>query len=171
MYALHLACSILFACCFCLLTKKCKASLAKTKIMSYFIWNGLIRLYMETFFELTLAAVLGIHTADWETPYPGVKYSIVLTLISLILVGFFSPCLSVLYCCNFSILKEPRFRNRYGAGLEETSLIKKVSPRSILAYPVTFFGRRIIFALSAVYLSDFLWAQIAIQMMISVFMI
>ena len=139
--------------------------------MSYFIWNGLIRLYMETFFELTLAAVLGIHTADWETPYPGVKYSIVLTLISLILVGFFSPGLSVLYCCNFSILKEPRFRNRYGAGLEETSLIKKVSPRSILAYPVTFFGRRIIFALSAVYLSDFLWAQIAIQMMISVFMI
>ena len=66
---------------------------------------------------------------------------------------------------------EAQFKNRYGAGVEETSLIKKISPRSILAYPVFFFVRRLIFAISAVYLQNFLWAQLAIQMMISVVMV
>ena len=66
---------------------------------------------------------------------------------------------------------EAQFKNRYGAGVEETSLIKKVSPKSILVYPVFFFGRRLIFAVCAVYLEDFLWGQLAIQMMISVFMV
>ena len=59
-YALHLACSLLFACCLCLSTKNCKVSLTKTKCMSYFFWNGFIRLYMETFFELALVAILAI---------------------------------------------------------------------------------------------------------------
>ena len=139
--------------------------------MSYFFWNGFIRLFMETFFELALAAIVNIHTADWETPYRGVRYSNALALIVLILMGLLVPFLIILYFRNFSILGEARFKTRYGAGVEETSLVKKVSPRSILAYPVFFFGRRLIFALSAVYLEKFLWAQLAIQMIISVFMV
>ena len=50
----------------------------------------------------------------------------------------------------------------YGSGLEGTHLAKKVSPRSILVYPVIFFVRRILFAVSAVYLEDFLVAQLVI---------
>ena len=167
-YALHIACSILFSCGFFLSTKKCKASLAKSKCMTYFFWNGFIRLFMETFLELALAAIINIRTADWQTSFPSVKYSIALALISLVLIGLFFPVLIILYCRSFSVLGEARFKKKYGAGLEEISLIKKVSPKSILAYPVIFFGRRLVFALSAVYLEDFLWGQLAIQMMISV---
>ena len=145
--------------------------MAKSKCARYFFWNGFIRLFMECFFELAITALVNIRTVDWQTSYRGVKYSNSLTLISLILMGVLVPCLNVLYCWNFRILNENRFKNRYGSGLEETNLAKKVSPSSILAYPVTFFGRRIIFALSAVYLAHFLWAQLAIMMMISVFMI
>ena len=139
--------------------------------MSYFFWNGSIRLFMETFLEIMITALVNIRTVDWNTSFPGVKYSTALTLISLILIGLLVPCLILLYCRNFSILKEERFKNSYGAGLAEVSLIKKVAPKSILAFPVTFFGRRIIFAWSAVYLEDFLWAQLAMHMMISVFMV
>ena len=49
-----------------------------------------------------------------------------------------------------------------------TNLEKKVHPKSILAYPVFFFGRRIAFVLSAVLLRDFLWAQLSIHMMVTV---
>ena len=171
LYALHLFCAILFACCYCLACKKYKPTFAESKCARYFFWNGFIRLFMESFFELAITALVNIRTVDWQTSYRGVKYSNSLTLIILILMGVLVTCLNVLYCRNFSILSEDRFKNRYGSGLEETNLAKKVSPSSILAYPVTFFGRRIIFALSAVYLVHFLWAQLAIMMMISVFMI
>ena len=78
------------------------------------------------------------------------------------------PLIIALYCCSFSKLTEVRFKSRYGAGLEGTNLAKKVHPKSILAFPVFFFGRRIAFAASAVLLVDFLWAQLAIQMTVSI---
>ena len=40
-----------------------------------------------------------------------------------------------------------------------------------MVYPVSFFVRRILFALSAVYFSDLLWGQLALQMTISYFMV
>ena len=49
--------------------------------------------------------------------------------------------------------------------------MKEVQPRSILAFQMIFYGRRILFAVSAVLLKDCLWAQLAIQTMVSVFMI
>ena len=162
MFALHLSCSFLYACCYFLACNKYKPALTKSKCANYLFWNGFIRLFIETFFELALSAFVNIQTADWETSYRGVKYSNVLTLISLILIGLLTPCLNFLYCRNFSILTEDRFKNRYGAGLEEVNLTKKESPRSILAFPLFFFSRRILFAVSAVFLDDFLWAQIAI---------
>ena len=64
---------------------------------------------METFFEMVMVAVVNLRSADWDTPFPGVRYSIALTLISLILVGMLFPCLTVHYCRNFRILAEDRF--------------------------------------------------------------
>ena len=143
----------------------------KAKFSSYFFWNGLIRLFMETFFELVLTAVLNMRMVDWLTPYPAVNLSTALAMISLILVSVLSPFLVFLYWRNFSILAEDRFKSKYGAGLVGTNLVKKVQPRSILAFPMIFFGRRVLFAVSAVLLKDCLWAQLAIQIMVSVFMI
>ena len=40
-----------------------------------------------------------------------------------------------------------------------------------MAYPVIFFARRLIFVWSVIYLQDFLWAQLAIQTMTSVFIV
>ena len=130
----------------------------KKKCMGYFFWNGLIRLFMETFFELILSALVNLHAVDLDSSYPGVKYSNVLTFVSLILIGLLVTSLNLLYCCNFRRLAEKRFRGRYGAGYDGTNPAKKVSPMSVLVYPLSFFVRRILFALSAVYFPDFLWS-------------
>ena len=133
----------------------------------YFFWNGPIRLFMETFFEMVLALVLNMDSIDWSTPFYGVRYSTALTLISLCFVSGLFPFLTILYFRNFSILAEEKFKNKLGAGMEGTNLKKKVSPRSILFYPLIFFGRRIIFVLSAVFLGDFLFVQLLIQAFVS----
>ena len=112
---------------------------------------------METSFELTLTAVLNISTADWSTPHQEVRYSNALAVIFLVFLSVLSFFLVVFYCYSFSKLDEPDFKEKYSSGLEGNHLSKKVSPRSILAFPAIFFGRRILFAVIAVYLQDFLW--------------
>ena len=126
---------------------------------------------METFFEVALAALVNIRTVEWDTSYPGVKYSTALTLISLVLIGVLPPYFILLFCCKFKVFTEEKFKKMYGSGIEGVNKAKKVSPSSILANPVFFFGRRILFAVSAIYLQDFLFAQLAIQTFVSFFIL
>ena len=56
------------------------------KIGSHIYWIGLIRLYMELFFDLTLLSILNLHTVDWETQFTGVQISNILSVIILSLV-------------------------------------------------------------------------------------
>ena len=44
-----------------------KLANTKNKLSIYFFWNGLIRLFMESCFEIALAAILNIHEVDWAT--------------------------------------------------------------------------------------------------------
>ena len=154
MYNFHLAILIVFVGPVLLINKLCKGTLEclKKKIEKYFFWNGLIRLFMETFFELALVAVLNVHTVDWSTPFRAVMYSNVLAVLFLVLLGVLSIFLFVFYCINFKILNEECFQNKYGSGLLSTNTAKKVYPRSILAYPVFFIIRRILFVVSVIYL-------------------
>ena len=77
---------------------------------------------METAYELSLVAVLNMRTVDWDTPFPAVKYSNDLTIISLILLGVLAPFLTVLYCKKFAVLSQTNFRSKCGAGLEGTKV-------------------------------------------------
>lgn len=122
---------------------------------------------METAFELSLAAVLNMRTVDWNTPFKAVKYSTALAIISLIFLGVLIPFSTVFYIKYFSKLKQKGFRNKYGAGVESTKVETTTPYKSIVVHPAIFFGRRIVFAFSAVYLGYFLWAQLFIQMTVS----
>ena len=117
---------------------------------------------METFFELSLLAVLNMRTVDWDTPFHALRYSTGLSIISLFLLGAVPPVLLLFYCKNFSKLKQKVFRNKYGAGIGGTKINVTSPKKSIIGNLVLFFGRRILFAVSAVYLGGFLWAQLAI---------
>jgi len=112
---------------------------------------------METSFELAIAATLNINKVDWETPFPAVMYSNVFALVGLILVSLLYPLFTVVYYRNFSTLADGQFNKKFGAGLEGTKFKSKQPNKSILAYPVFFYVRRILFAVSAVLLGDFLW--------------
>ena len=107
---------------------------------------------------MVLAATLNMHKVDWETPFPAVQYSNTLTVISLVVISVLCPFLIALYCKNFKILPEAWFKDKYGAGLEGTKVESEQPTRYILAYPVIFFGRRIMFAMSVIFFGNFLWA-------------
>ena len=93
----------------------------KKKLTDYFFCNGLIRLVMETAFELTLVAALNIRTVDWDTTQPAVKYSNALAVLFIILLSALSTSLVYIYCIKFKKLKEKNFKDKYGAGMEGTN--------------------------------------------------
>ena len=86
----------------------------------------MIRLAMETAFELFLVAILNMRTVDWETTYPAVKYSTALSIITLILLGILTPFFSIFNWKYFSILNQESFMNRHRASLEATKINVKI---------------------------------------------
>ena len=59
---------------------------------------------METAFELAIAAVINMHTVDWDTPFRAVRYSTALSIISLIFLTGLPFFLTLFYCKNISVL-------------------------------------------------------------------
>lgn len=159
-YLIHLAIFIFIYGPIWVINKKCagRLSVTKKKMSEYFCCNGLIRLFMETAFELALVAVLNMHTVDWDTSFKAVKYSTSLSIITLIFLGGVPLFLTLFYCKYFTLLKQKTFREKYGAGIEGSKINVKLPKKSILGSILIFFGRRILFAASAVYLGGFLWA-------------
>jgi len=143
---------------------KCSGKLSSTKekLSGYFFWNGLIRLIFETSFDIALAATLNISTLIWDNPFSAVQASTALSIIGLVLLGLTYPALTVKYYRNFSILAEKSFDDHYGSGLTGTKYQLKKPRKSILGFPAFLFVRRILFAVSLVFLKEFFWAQMVI---------
>jgi hypothetical protein len=58
------------------------------------------------------------------------------------------------------------FKNTYGSVLEGTKYKTEEPSLNVLGYPLIFFGRRIIFVVSVLFLGHFLYGQLVIQMVI-----
>ena len=67
-----------------LLKLKCLGKITNY-LSGYLFWNGLIRLFMEVYLGMALAAVLNTIVADWQSPFKWVKVSNYAGLVSLIL--------------------------------------------------------------------------------------
>jgi len=60
---------------------RCKCfNKCRHKLQGKLIWNGLIRLYLETFADVSITAFLNTYTADWSNRSPVVMYSNVLAI-------------------------------------------------------------------------------------------
>ena len=128
------------------------------RLSNYFLWNGLIRLYMEVFFEIALASSLNLYFVDWNTHFPSVKYSNILSTAFFIACIMVTLYLIIFYCKNLSRVGEESFIESFGAALESNNVKMTHSRWSIVLYLAFFFGRRIAFIASAILLNKFLWA-------------
>ena len=72
----------------------------QTKLGSYLYWNGLLRLYMEIFFDIAMLSVLNMYTVNWDTKFHAVQLSNIVSVLFLILVGTLPIIFLPLYCCK-----------------------------------------------------------------------
>ena len=143
----------------------------KSKLGRYFIFSGPLRLFMETFLNLYLSALLNTMTAEDDSTVDensSVTASNRLALAVLIAMSISVLALGLLYYCKFDRMDGD---TNYGALLDGTKIKSKKKSRWILLLPAFFFVRRIVFTLSVLLIRDFLWAQLAIQFAFSILMI
>ena len=72
----------------------------KKFIGAMLLWNGLIRLYMELYQDLSQSSVLNMYTADWQTKFKWVQISNYYSLVCLILVTSLPVLLFVPFYCR-----------------------------------------------------------------------
>ena len=131
-----------------------RLSRAKSGFAGYFFWNGLLRLFMETFFDSFLASVLNVHTADWSSSSASVQYSNIASLVFLVITGITFIIVATMYVRNLDIMGFGDIRGKYGALLDDTSLVSLERNYFLLLHPLIFFSRRIIFTISVIFMGD-----------------
>lgn len=139
----------------------------RTKLEGYFFWNGILRFYIETFFDLVLAAALNVYTADWDSGNSSEKFSNYMSAIVLILSAvIFLICL-IYFSYNFDAFKYDDFKmSTVLDGTRHNTTERREYAFSWVTY---FIFRRLAFVYSVIFWVDFLWAQIALQIMVSVY--
>ena len=93
----------------------------KGKLDGFFFFNGLIRIFMESFLDLTLSAVLNLMMADWETEYFWEHFSNMCSLAWMAFAGVIMICLAFVSMCSISQFEDQMIKGRIGAiydGLE-----------------------------------------------------
>ena len=131
----------------------------RQRLGKYLFWNAFIRLTMESFQDLLLLGALNLQEADWDSPFPAVRYS---NYLAAVFVGLacFTPSL-FLSCVLYKRTdwSKPQFRNRYGSVLEGTSFqVEEKRKWTLIIYPIVFFARRASFVVTVLAMKDILWA-------------
>ena len=134
------------------------------KISAYLFWNGLIRFYMELFFDLSLYSILNIHTVDERTAkFPSVQASNYFSMAILGLTCLFFVFLIAVYVRNYKDWDKEQFQDSYGDFIGGTDLKRRKKQRvndqrwALLIYTVFFFARRLLFIVSVILMQHFFW--------------
>ena len=81
------------------------------RLTKYMYWNALLRLYMESIFELTLLATLNLIKADWSSENFSVQFSNYLSLLVIILTCLVPLGLLIFYYRRIEEWNDENFDN------------------------------------------------------------
>ena len=150
----------------------CCCKKVNNKIGSYLYWNGLIRLYMEVCFDLTLFAFLNVYMMNWETQFVSEKLSNYISIgLSVILISL--PIgLPVYFCKNKDRFHKEEFQEKCGAFVEGTNVARRYKAKwTSVAVPLIMIGRRVVFVLVVCLAGEHLFFQLASQNFVALGMI
>lgn len=144
----------IFCCCSCF-------QRLRLKVQQKLLWNTFIRLFMEMFADMAITAFLNVYTADWDSASSVVRYSNMLAVIFLTILGLTPLLLICIYQSKWSQVHDEGFQATYGTFLEGTMLENKRDLKWVLLLlPIIFLVRRIAFIISVLFMSGYLWAQL-----------
>ena len=118
------------------------------KLEAYLYFNGLIKFFMEIFFDVVLVASLNLQIADWETPFTAEEMSNNLSVVFIILVCGLPITYLLLVCMKPHEWANSKFQSRIGTVFDDLDAVKlENKERTLLFWPIMFFLRRVAFVI------------------------
>lgn len=125
------------------------ASKVVAKIGNYLYWNGVFRLYMEVYFDITLLSLLNMHMLDWQTEFVAIQASNVISVVTLALISVVPVYFFVFYLKKLDKWGDEGFKKNYSSVLEGTRSLSK--EKKLLVIPMAFFARRLLFVVTVIW--------------------
>lgn len=144
-----------------------KVAIVKRFLGNLLYWGPLSRFFMESYMELCMLAFINYERLFWHPKLHALRFSNVVGLI-LWVVYLALPIGMVFYVAHrVSKWRDEDFLKRNGTLLDGLATNWVSRRKSVLFMPIMYFGRRLAFVLTVVYLPEFFWAMIATQFAIS----
>ena len=142
------------------------------KFKNYLFWGAALRFIFEAYLELALCAVIGFTSIHWVKDDFSLFYNNIFTIGMICSVLMMPLFTSIFYGCKIDQMDDDEFKSKFGTLYEGLNLdMDKGKRKSGLFFPFFFVIRRLLFVTAAIWLSHFLWSQLAIQFFCSVTMI
>ena len=132
---------------------------------NYFFWSGPLRLFMQTYLDLFLAAQLNLITADPDAEVGAKKFSNIISWVALVASNVAILVLAVYTWTKFQAPEKSLTISSLLQGMHYGDPKKKPS-KLLLVYPAVFFARRLIFVLSVFYIQS-LWIKLVVHTAVS----
>ena len=155
-----------------ILAKKCsKVTKVSSKLTSYLYWNGLIRLLMEAYLDVSICTLINLKRYFWIVEFNSLTLNNLLVIFFAFVLIFFPPFLLIFAACKHNKWQSEEYQNKYGTLTDGTTSRLSKHKWLILFIPFMFFLRRIILALTVVFWNEFFFGQISFQFAVSTIMI
>ena len=149
---------ILFSMVLMVLAKKCnKVTKVSSKLTSYLYWNGLIRLLMEAYLDVSICTLINLKKYVWISEFSALTFNNLLVIFFATVLLLCPPFLLIFAACKHHKWKSEDFKNKHGTLIDGTTSKLSKNKWLILFIPFMFFIRRIILALTVVFLNEFFW--------------
>lgn len=73
---------------------------------------------MEAYLDLVMSVAINLKYSDWQTPFPAVQYSNILSIVLLVLIVLLSLIILVNYFRHRKTWTEPEFQMKFNTLLE-----------------------------------------------------
>ena len=140
-------------------------------LRSYVFFNGSIRLFMEAYLDMMLFALLNLVESPRLDFIASVKASHYLS-IAVVILSLAIPVMLIVHICSHrERLSEDKLHMKVGSLILGSKSKSKRQPKTTIVVPIVFFARRITVVLTLIYWQEFLWGQVAVQIMMCLCMI
>ena len=123
------------------------------KLYGFICWNWCIRLILEAAMELSFCVIMNLYYGSYTGGTWAMKFNYIVSIFFGAILVLSPVFIFGFYGWNFHKLADEEFKEKWGAPYESLKTDRKMA----LLYPVTFIGRRVIFACMCLFMPGFLF--------------
>ena len=123
-------------------------------------WTVPLRYLIEGYVELSICAVIGFITMQWDFVTTSIMVSNIVSITLTLILIVFPLILVCLYPCNYKRLDQDQFKKKYGEMYADLKLTQTGdNQRVVVSWPFVFITKRMVFVFACIFLREHISLQ------------